>query len=52
MTLHRIADDLEEHGWYDRLVRETIADVELFVARWAAFEDFVAARGEDDPAER
>jgi hypothetical protein len=43
MTLHLIAEDLERHDWYERLVRETVADVEAFAARWAAFEKFVEA---------
>jgi hypothetical protein len=54
MTLHRIVDDLENHDWYERLVGSTVADVEAFAARWAAFEEFVAAfrerAADDDPA--
>jgi hypothetical protein len=42
--LHRIADDLEEHVWYEQLVRETVRDAQAYAARWAAFEEFVAAR--------
>ena len=38
MTLHRIEDDLREHAWYEALFVRTIADVEAFAARWAAFE--------------
>lgn len=43
MTLHLIADDLENHSWYEELFVSTIADVEELVARWAAFEEVVAA---------
>jgi hypothetical protein len=46
MALHLIAEDLEDHLWYDRLVVETVADVEAFAGRWAAFEEFVAAYGD------
>jgi hypothetical protein len=49
MTLHLIADDLERHDWYEQLVRDTVAEVEEFASRWAAFEEFVAARGDDAP---
>ena len=41
MTLHLIADDLERHAWYEDLFVQTIADVEAFVGRWAAFEELV-----------
>jgi hypothetical protein len=43
MTLHLIAEDLEKHAWYEALFVQTIADVEAFAARWAAFEAVVAA---------
>jgi hypothetical protein len=43
MTLHLIAEDLENHAWYEQLFVETIADVEAYVARWAAFEELVGA---------
>ena len=43
MTLHLIADDLENHAWYEQLFVQTIADAETFAARWAAFEEVVAA---------
>ena len=43
MTLHLIADDLENHSWYEELFVSTIAEVEAFAARWAAFEEVVAA---------
>jgi len=46
--LHLIAEDLEDHAWYGQLVASTVAEVERFAARWAAFADFVAASG--DPA--
>ena len=42
MTLHLIEDDLREHAWYEQLFVRTIADVEAFAARWAAFEEIVA----------
>jgi hypothetical protein len=45
MTLHLIADDLHEHAWYEQLFVQTIADVEGYAARWAAFEDGVVALG-------
>lgn len=38
MTLHRIEEDLRDHAWYEALFVRTIADVEAFAARWAAFE--------------
>jgi hypothetical protein len=38
MTLHRIEDDLRNHAWYEALFVRTIADVEAYTARWAAFE--------------
>jgi hypothetical protein len=43
MTLHLIADDLRDHAWYEQLFVQTIADVEGYAARWAAFDDVVAA---------
>jgi hypothetical protein len=43
MTLHLIADDLENHAWYEQLFVQTIGDVEAFAARWAAFEEVVAS---------
>lgn len=42
MGLQLIADDLSEHGWYVELIERTIADLEAFLARWAAFEDYVS----------
>jgi hypothetical protein len=42
MTLHRIEDDLRGHAWYEELFVGTIAEVEAFAARWAAFEQVVA----------
>lgn len=41
MTLHRIEDDLRGHAWYEELFVGTIAEVEAFAARWAAFEAVV-----------
>lgn len=43
MTLHLIAEDLRDHAWYEQLFVRTIADAEAFVARWAEFEQVVAA---------
>ena len=39
MTIHYIADDLENHAWYEELFVQTIADVEAFVAAQAADEE-------------
>jgi len=44
-----MVDDLSEHAWYEEVVLATIADVEAFAARWAAFEELVAAAGDGDP---
>lgn len=44
-----MADDLSEHAWYEEVVLATIADVEAFAARWAAFEELVAAYGDREP---
>ena len=43
MTLHYIADDLRDHAWYEELFVRTIAEVEAFAGRWAAFEQLVAS---------
>jgi hypothetical protein len=43
MTLHLIEDDLRDHTWYEQLFVQTIADVEVFAARWAAFEEVVGS---------
>jgi hypothetical protein len=43
VTLHLIAEDLENHAWYERLFVRTIADVETYAARWAEFDELVAA---------
>jgi hypothetical protein len=43
MALHLIADDLRDHVWYEQLFVQTIADVEVYAARWAAFEEIVLA---------
>jgi hypothetical protein len=48
VTLHSIADDLHNHAWYEQLFVQTIEDVEAYAARWAAFEERVAA---EEPAE-
>jgi hypothetical protein len=37
-VLHRIEDDLRDHAWYEQLFVGTIAEVEAYVGRWAAFE--------------
>jgi hypothetical protein len=37
----RIVDDLDEHAWYVELVASTIADLEAFLASWAAFADYL-----------
>ena len=37
--------DLEDHAWYVELVSALIADVESYLGRWAAFEEYV---GEPD----
>jgi hypothetical protein len=42
VTIHHIADDLNDHSWYEELFVRTIADVEAYAARWAAFEQAVA----------
>jgi hypothetical protein len=39
VTLHYIADDLENHRWYEELFVETIADVEAYAAEQAAVEE-------------
>jgi hypothetical protein len=43
MTLHLIAEDLENHAWYEELFVRTIADAEAYAARWAALEEAVEA---------
>ena len=43
VELHYIADDLENHAWYEELFVQTIADVEAYAARWAAFEEQATA---------
>ena len=48
MPLHLIADDLREHAWYEQLFVRTIADVEAYAARWAAFEGIVLAAAEPE----
>ena len=49
MALHLIADDLRDHNWYEQLFVQTIADVEAFAGRWAAFEELVFSV-EQEPA--
>ena len=50
VELHLIAEDLRDHSWYEELFVTTIAEVEEFAARWAAFEELVASVG-DEPAQ-
>jgi hypothetical protein len=45
--MYSIADDLEDHAWYRDLAAELIAEVEAFLARWARFEQVVAAYAGD-----
>jgi hypothetical protein len=52
VTLHRIEDDLRDHAWYERLFVETIAAVEAYAARWAAFEEAVRDESSDEPFTR
>jgi hypothetical protein len=48
MTLHFIADDLEEHTWYVDLVADFVEDVERFAAAVAEAEaDYRPASGSD-----
>jgi hypothetical protein len=51
MALHLIEEDLHEHSWYEQLFVSTIADVEAFAARWAAFEEMVASVEPLEPLE-
>ncbi len=48
MTLHRIEDDLRNHSWYEELFVGTIADIEAYIGRWAAFEQAVTAAEEGE----
>jgi hypothetical protein len=41
MTVHVIGDDLSGHGWYEELVAAMLAELEAYLARWAAFADFL-----------
>ena len=43
MALHLIEDDLRDHAWYEQLFVQTIADVEAFATRWAAFDEVVGS---------
>jgi hypothetical protein len=48
MTLHFIADDLEDHAWYVDLVADFVEDVERFAADCADGEpDYRPASGSD-----
>jgi len=50
VTLHRIEDDLRNHSWYEELFVQTIADVEAYAGRWAAFEAALAAAEDQEPS--
>jgi hypothetical protein len=39
--MHEIADDLNGHSWYLELVSELLDEVEAYLARWAAFADYL-----------
>jgi hypothetical protein len=39
VTIHFIADDLENHRWYEELFVQTIAAVEAWAAEQAAVEE-------------
>ena len=41
MIVSTIADDLDEHAWYDELVARMLAELEAYLGRWAAFADFL-----------
>jgi hypothetical protein len=41
MTVHAIDDDLHDHRWYAELVSSMLAELEAYLGRWAAFEDFL-----------
>ena len=41
MTVHAIGDDLNGHAWYDELVAAMLGELEAYLARWAAFADFL-----------
>jgi hypothetical protein len=36
-----IANDLYDHRWYEELVERMLTDLEAYLARWAAFADFL-----------
>jgi hypothetical protein len=40
-TMFQIAADLEEHAWYVEVVRQTIAELEAYLACWAGFADYL-----------
>jgi hypothetical protein len=44
--LHRIEDDLRDHSWYEQLFVGTIAEVDAYLGRWAAFEQAVESHDE------
>jgi hypothetical protein len=39
VTLHLIAEDLENHAWYEEVFVRTIEDVEAYAAEHAADEE-------------
>jgi hypothetical protein len=41
VAIHYIGDDLLVNAWYHELVAAMLADVERYLARWAAFSDAV-----------
>ena len=41
MIVHAIGDDLDEHAWYDELVAAMLDGLAAYLARWAAFADFL-----------
>ena len=50
MELHFIADDLDNHAWYEELFSRMIGDAEAYVAGWAACDEVVSAPEDEDPA--
>ncbi len=41
MSIHSIEDDLAGSAWFVELIAQTLADVEAYLARWAAFAEFL-----------
>ena len=42
--MERIDTDLRDHYWYDELVHGTIAEIEAYLALWAAVRDGLPRR--------